>query len=67
VISPGASFRYFDAADREYSSFTNYLSGIAKVSLSFSSQSGDAVAGTRTPAYRGVSARVILLNRASYN
>jgi prepilin-type N-terminal cleavage/methylation domain-containing protein len=67
VVTPGASFRFFDKADREYTTFTNYLSGISKVSLTFSTQTGDALKGTLTPAYRGVSARVILLNKAAYN
>lgn len=57
-------FRYYDAAGREYTTYTNYLPGIKQVSLEFSTQNGVSTNGTRTLVYSVASDRLLLRNRA---
>lgn len=66
----GFYFRYFDASGRAYdnatppyTTTTDYLSGIKRVAVSFSSQGGDVNKNTLTPVYTNASPRLILRNR----
>ncbi|HVT73449.1 MAG TPA: hypothetical protein VHD61_09950 [Lacunisphaera sp.] len=54
---------YYDSSGNPYTSYTNYLSGIKQISLSFSSQAGNSSNGTLTQVYYTDSARVLLRNQ----
>jgi Tfp pilus assembly protein PilW len=55
--------RYYDGSGNEYTSYTNYLSGIKQLSLQFSTQIGNSANGTRTLVHQVASNRLILRNR----
>ena len=57
------TFGYYDIADRPYTSFTNYLSGIKKISMSFSAQVGSSANGTLTQVYQSASPRLLIKNK----
>lgn len=60
-------FRYYDLSGNEYTTYTNYLSGIKQVTIEFSSLAGNNVDDTtsaQTAVYQAKSARNILRNRA---
>jgi prepilin-type N-terminal cleavage/methylation domain-containing protein len=57
------TFSYYDMYDRPYSSYTNYLSGIKKISLSFSSRSGNSANYTLTQVFQSASPRLLLKNK----
>lgn len=65
-------FRYFDIAGRPYdnntspyTTYTSYLAGLKQVSLEFSTRSGVASNGTRTPLVTYASPRLLIRNKAS--
>ena len=57
------TFSYYDIQDRPYTSYTNYLSGIKKISLSFSAQSGNSANYTLTQVFQSASPRLLLKNK----
>ena len=57
------TFTYYDSSGNPYTSFTNYLTGIKQVSMSFSSQAGNSGNGTLTQVYQVASLRLILRNK----
>lgn len=57
------SITYYDSAGSAYSNYTDYLPGIKQLSLEFSTQTGSAPNGTRTPVHQVASGRLILRNR----
>ena len=71
IVSGSCAFRYYDVSNAAYDSgsspyttLTTYPSGIKQVTLQFSTQTGVAGNGTRTPPYQITSGRMILRNRA---
>jgi prepilin-type N-terminal cleavage/methylation domain-containing protein len=58
------SFEYYDIQDRPYTSFTGYLSGIKKISMSFSAQTGSSANGTLTQVYQSASPRLLIKNKS---
>ena len=67
------TIRYFDASNNEYTSYTDYLTGIRQLSLAFRTQvrlstSGalavSSASGTQTPVYRVASSRMLIRNSA---
>jgi type II secretory pathway component PulJ len=63
ITASGLTIRYFDAADSEYTGYTDYLTGIKQVSLEFSTQAGTSSNGTQTKVYQVASSRLLLRNR----
>ena len=63
ITTNGVTLRYYDAADREYTTYTNYLSGIKQVTLEFSTQLGTSSNGTQTRVHSVASNRLILRNQ----
>jgi Tfp pilus assembly protein PilW len=62
------TIRYYDASGNEYISYVNYLSGIKRLSLEFTSASGNNVDDTTTAqsvSYQAKSSQISLRNRAS--
>jgi len=57
------TFSYYDIYDRPYTSFTNYLPGIKKIALSFSSRTGSSANYTRTQVFQSASPRLLLKNK----
>lgn len=57
------SLGYYDSSGNKYTSYTDYLAGIKQLSLEFSTQTGSAPNGTRTPVLQVASGRLILRNR----
>ncbi len=64
VVGGGFAIEYFDSAGNPYSDFSAYVAGIKQMSLSFTTQMGNAAAGTLTPRLTMSSSRVVLRNRA---
>ncbi len=58
------TFNYYDSSGNPYTSFTNYLSGIKQLSITFTSQAGSSVNGTLTQVYQSSSSRLLLRNKA---
>ena len=56
-------FDYYDNSGNPYAGFTNYLSGITQISMTFSAQAGIKENGTLTPIYSIASQRLILRNK----
>lgn len=56
------TFSYFDNLGYPYTAYVNYLSGIKKINLSLTAQTGSSTNGTLTPAYRVDSAPLLLRN-----
>jgi Tfp pilus assembly protein PilW len=60
-------FRYFDSSGTEYTSYTNYLSGIKQLTIEFSSLNGNSRPGDKaspqTATYQAKSSRLVLRNR----
>ena len=63
ITANGVTLRYYDAADREYTTYTNYLPGIKQVTLEFSTQLGTSGNGTQTRVHQVASNRLILRNQ----
>ena len=61
------SFKYYDANNNLYTTYTNYLSGIKQIQITFTAQAGSSTNGTLTQIYRCDSARQILRNRQLLN
>lgn len=57
-------FNYFDSDGDSVTNLTYGLNSIKKVSMSFTTQTGESNNGTKTPIYYGVSPRLLLRNRA---
>ena len=64
ITASGFTFTYYDASGNTYTSFTNYLSGIKQLGLSYTAQKGDNINGTQTPVQQYASPRLILRNRS---
>ena len=58
------NFTYYDVQGNPYTSFSNYKIGIKQVAMTFTSQAGLAINGTRTPVYTGNSPLLLLRNKA---
>ena len=58
------TFNYYDSSGNPYTSFTNYLSGIKQLSITFTSQAGTSVNGTLTQVYQSSSSRLLFRNKA---
>jgi Tfp pilus assembly protein PilW len=61
------TIRYYDSSGNEYTSYTDYLSGIKQLTIELSSLNGntrDDKASPQTAIYQAISARMILRNRA---
>jgi len=69
VTTAGLTLRYYDSADREYTTFTNYLSGIKQVSLEFGTrlrvvrQASGSTDLSSYVNYSGASERLLLRNQ----
>ncbi|MCX6944265.1 MAG: prepilin-type N-terminal cleavage/methylation domain-containing protein [Opitutales bacterium] len=59
----GCAFNYYDSAGNAYTSYTNYLSGIRQIALTFSAQAGSSTNQTLSQVYQGQSPRLVLRNR----
>ena len=57
------SFTYYDSSGNPYTSYTNYLTGLKQVMLTFSSQAGLSSTGTLTPVNTVASPRLLLRNK----
>jgi prepilin-type N-terminal cleavage/methylation domain-containing protein len=61
------TFRYYDSSGNEYTSYTNYLTGIKQVTVEFSALKGnnsDDSTSSQTAVYLAKSARTVLRNHA---
>jgi Tfp pilus assembly protein PilW len=58
------SFTYYDSSGNPYTSYTNYMTGLKQVMLSFTSQTGVSSTGTLTPVNTVASPRLLLRNKA---
>lgn len=58
------SFTYYDSSGNPYTSYTNYMTGLKQVMLSFTSQAGLSSTGTLTPVNTVSSPRLLLRNKA---
>lgn len=63
IIDSGFSIAYFDSSNGLITDFTNKVLAIQKVSMSFSTQSGNSANGTRTQVFMSASPRVALRNK----
>lgn len=61
------SFTYYNGSDVGVTDFTNKISSIKKVAVTFTSQTGDATLGTLTPVYKGASPRLSIRNKPLLN
>ncbi len=67
IMPSGFAFTYFDGTNTAVTDFTNKTLYIRKVSMSFSTQSGNSANGTRTQVNRGASPRLAFRNKALLN
>ncbi len=58
------TFTYYDSSGNPYTSYTNYITGLKQVMLSFTSQTGLSSTGTLTPVNTVSSPRLLLRNKA---
>ena len=58
------SLSFYDSSGNKYTNYTDYLPGIKQLGLEFSTQTGSAPNGTRTPVHQVASGRLILRNRS---
>jgi Tfp pilus assembly protein PilW len=58
------TFRYYDSSSNEYTTYTNYLSGIRQISVEFATQTGVSASGTQTLVYRVATGRLLIHNNA---
>ncbi len=64
LTSGGVTFKYYDLSGNEYTSYTNYLTGIKQLTLEFSTQTGVASNGTQTRVHAVSSNRIIVRNKS---
>ncbi|MBI2516217.1 MAG: prepilin-type N-terminal cleavage/methylation domain-containing protein [Opitutae bacterium] len=64
ITTNSLSFTYYDSSENVYTSYTDYLTGIKRLALQFSTQTGLNSNGTQTPVYQFASSRLILRNRS---
>lgn len=64
ITTDSLSFTYYDSSGNAYTSYTDYLSGIKRLTLQFNTQTGVSSNGTQTPVYQFVSPRLTLRNRS---
>lgn len=57
-------FSYYDASGNSYTTFTNYLSGIKQISMTFTSQAGTSANNTLTKVYKVASPRYLFHNKS---
>lgn len=67
ITSSGFSFTYYDGNNNLVTDFTNKVLSIRKVSMSFSTQSGNSLNGTRTQVFQGASPRITFRNKTLLN
>lgn len=63
IINNGLTISFFDSSGNPYSAYTDYLPGIKQLALEFSTQTGNAGNGTRTPLNVTTSNRIVMRNK----
>jgi prepilin-type N-terminal cleavage/methylation domain-containing protein len=64
ITTDSLAFTYYDSSGNAYTSYTDYLAGIKRLALRFSTQTGVDSNGTQTPVYQFASPQLILRNRS---